>query len=146
MARILSDPLPQSGVRLFKYAVFSFAPCIESFRYLRPVISIDISHLRGRYDGRFLVSIGYNAENQLLPLAFGLVEKENISNWRCFMRWLRQEVIGDDRKICVISDRHLAIRVVFHSPMYSWNESSGQAIHRLCARHIAKNMLKGCQN
>jgi hypothetical protein len=36
--------------------------------------------IRGRYEGRLLVAVGYDVENQLLPLAFGLVEKENISN------------------------------------------------------------------
>jgi hypothetical protein len=79
-ARILSGPLPQSGVRLFKCAAWAFAPCIKAFRYLRPVINIDALHFRERYDGRFLVAVGYDAENQLLSLAFGLIEKENISN------------------------------------------------------------------
>jgi MULE transposase domain len=63
--------------------------------------------LRERYEGRFLITVGYYVEYQLLPLAFGLVEKENISNWRWFMRRLRRGVIGDDKRICVISDRHL---------------------------------------
>jgi hypothetical protein len=34
------------------------------------------------------VDVGYDAENQLLPLAFGLVEKENITKRRWFMKWL----------------------------------------------------------
>jgi hypothetical protein len=34
------------------------------------------------------------------------------------MRWLRREVIGDDRRIYDISDRHLAIKAVFQSPIY----------------------------
>jgi MULE transposase domain len=42
---------------------------------MRHVISIDASHLRGRYEGRLFVAVGYDVENQLLPLAFGLVEK-----------------------------------------------------------------------
>jgi hypothetical protein len=62
------------------------------------------------------------------------------------MRWLRQEVIGDDRKNCVISDQHLTIRAVFGSFMYGWNESSGQVVHRLYAQHITENILKECQN
>ena len=62
------------------------------------MISIDASHLRGRYTGRFLVAVGYDAENQLLPLAFGIVEKESLENWGWFMRWLRYEVIKDEKK------------------------------------------------
>jgi hypothetical protein len=62
------------------------------------------------------------------------------------MRWLRQEVIGDDRKKYAISNRHLTIRAIFHNPMYGWNELSGQAVYRLCTQHIAENILKECQN
>jgi hypothetical protein len=80
-AQLLSDPLIQPGVRQFKCAAWAFAPCIQAFLYLRPVIIIDASFLHGRYERRFLIVIGYDAKNQLLPLAFGLVEKENISNW-----------------------------------------------------------------
>ena len=145
-ARIESDPLPQSGERLFKRAAWAFAPCIQAFAFLRPVISIDASHLRGRYNGRFLVAVGYDAENQLLPLAFGIVEKESLENWGWFMRWLRYEVIRDNKKICVISDRHLGIRAVFRSSYYGWNESNGEAVHRLCAQHVAENLLKNCRN
>jgi MULE transposase domain len=120
--------------------------CIQAFRYLRPVISIDVLFLRERYGGRFLVAVRYDAENQLLPLASGLVEKENISNWGWFMRWPRHEVVGDDRRICVISDQHLTIKAVFQSPIYGWDEESGLAVHRLCVQYIAENILKMCQN
>jgi hypothetical protein len=75
MAQLLSYPLIQPGVRQFKCATWAFALCIQAFRYLRPVISMDDSFLRGRYERRFLVAVGYDAENQLLPLVFGLVEK-----------------------------------------------------------------------
>jgi hypothetical protein len=51
-AQLLSDPLIQSGVRQFKCAAWAFAPCIQAFRYLHPVISIDVSFLRGRYEGK----------------------------------------------------------------------------------------------
>jgi hypothetical protein len=74
--RILSDSLPQFGVRLFKCAVWAFAPCIEAFLYLRPVISIDASHLRGRYDGRFLIAVGYDAEINFCLLHLNLLKRK----------------------------------------------------------------------
>jgi hypothetical protein len=55
-------------------------------------------------------------------------------------------VVGDDRRICVISDRHLTIKAVFQSSIYGWDEASGLAVHRLYAQRIAENMLKICQN
>jgi hypothetical protein len=49
-ARIMSDPLPCAGVRQFKCVAWAFGPCIEVFRYMCPVIGIDASHLRDRYE------------------------------------------------------------------------------------------------
>jgi MULE transposase domain len=147
-AQIILDPLPCDGVRQFKCASWTFGPCIEVFCYMCHVISIDASHLRGRYEGRLLVVVGYDADNQLLPFAFGLIEKENISNWGWFMRWLRREVIGDGnkRKICVISDRHAAIKHIFNNPNYDWHEETCNSVRRLCIQHIAENILKKFKN
>jgi hypothetical protein len=148
-ARIESTALPiasNPGERLFKRAFWAFAPCIQAFPHLRPVISIDASWLRGRYDGRFLVAVGYDAENQLVPLAFGIVEKESKNNWGWFLKLLRDRVIRSDQKMCVISDRAEGIKAVFRSPMYGMNESAGEAVHRLCAQHVAENMVKRCRN
>jgi hypothetical protein len=62
-ARIMSGPLPCAGVCQFKCAVWAFSPCIKTFRYMRHVIGINVSHLRGRYEGKLLVVVGYDAEN-----------------------------------------------------------------------------------
>ena len=140
-----SDPTENPNVRKFIRAAWAFGPCIEAFRFMRPVISIDASFLHGRYQGRHLVVAAYDADNQLLPLAFGLVESESGENWGWFMRWLRQEVVGD-RPICVISDRHKGIKHVFNSPLFGWNEHQKQAVHRLCVQHVSENLLKECKN
>ncbi|XP_078158183.1 uncharacterized protein LOC144553863 [Carex rostrata] len=84
----------------------------------------------------------YDAKNQLLPLAFAIVEKESTDNWAFFMRWLRLEVIGDNRFFCVVSDRHLGIKAVFQDPHLGWDESTNQCVHRYCSQHIAENLFK----
>jgi hypothetical protein len=58
------------------------------------------------------------------------------------MRWMRREVIGDDTRICVISNQHLTIKAVFQNLIYGWDETSDLAVHRLLAQHIAENMSK----
>jgi hypothetical protein len=52
--------------------------------------------LSGRYEGRLLMVCDYDVENQLIPLTFALVEKENFENWGWFMSWLRREVTGPE--------------------------------------------------
>jgi MULE transposase domain len=106
------EPSIRSEVCYFKCAVWAWGPCIEAFRYLRSVISIDAAFLSRRYERRLLMACGYDVENQLIPMAFALFEKENLDNWGWFMSWLRREVIGPGR-ICVISDQHKAIKAVF---------------------------------
>ncbi|XP_040377304.1 uncharacterized protein LOC107303549 [Oryza brachyantha] len=144
--QLLSNPTTHEGRRAFKCLAWAFGPCIESVPHLRPVISIDASFLSGRYQGRLLIACGYDAENKLLPLAFAIVEKEDSANWGWFMRWLRKEVIGFGKFMCVVSDRHKAIKWVFKQPHIGWNESGGECVHRFCSQHIAENLYKQCKN
>jgi MULE transposase domain len=74
----------------------------------------------------------YDAENKLIPLAFGIVDAENVDNWGWFMRWVRNEVIQSNMKICVISDRHRGIKGVFERPYLGWSVQRGEAVHRYC--------------
>ena len=75
------------------------------------------------------MACGYDAENQLLPLAFALVEKESFQSWGWFMRWLRSEVIGFARFMCVVSDRHMGIKKVFRDRDLGWYEDGGECVH-----------------
>jgi len=139
---VVSKPTEKEGYRYFMRAAWAWGPCIDAVPYLRPVITIDACFLSGRYKGRLLMACGYDAENQLLPLAFALVEKENFDNWGWFMRWLRYEVIGLNRFMCVISDRHGGIKKVFRQDDLGWNEDDGECVHRLCSQHVAENLKK----
>jgi hypothetical protein len=67
------------------------------------------------------MTCGYDAEQQLLPLAFTVItSEESVTNWGWFMQWLRKEIVGPD-KITVISDQHLGIRAVFERPDFGWH-------------------------
>ncbi|XP_078149473.1 uncharacterized protein LOC144544795 [Carex rostrata] len=72
--------LVKKGVEEFVAVAWAYGPCITAFNYLRPLISIDVAFLSGRYEGRLLMACGYDADNQLLPLAFAIVHKENEDN------------------------------------------------------------------
>ena len=78
--KIVSKPTTKPGYRFFMRAAWAWGPCIAAVGHLRPVISIDACFLSGRYKGKLLIVTGYDAENQLIPLAFGLVENEDFEN------------------------------------------------------------------
>ena len=57
------------------------------------------------------------------------------------MRWLRQEVIGFGRFMCVVSDRHKGIKKVFKDPNKGWYEDASECVHRLCSQHVPENLI-----
>ncbi|KAL9683685.1 hypothetical protein QQ045_015513 [Rhodiola kirilowii] len=59
---------------------WSFASAIEAFKHCRPVISIDATHLIGKWKGVLMIAVSLDAENEVLPLAYALVEGENIES------------------------------------------------------------------
>jgi MULE transposase domain len=117
-------------------------PCIAAFKHLRPVITNDAAFLSSRYKGRLLMMCGYDVENKLIPLAFGIVNAENMNNWSWFMRWVLIEVIQSNMKICVIFDRHKGIKRVFERPHLGWSVQRGDAVHQYCMQHVAEKLYK----
>ncbi|KAL9663940.1 hypothetical protein QQ045_019334 [Rhodiola kirilowii] len=54
--------------------------CIHAFKHCRPILSIEGTHMYGKYDGKLLVACSLDANNGVLPVAFALVESENTSS------------------------------------------------------------------
>ncbi|XP_078170289.1 uncharacterized protein LOC144564560 [Carex rostrata] len=140
--KIVSKPTTKPGYRFFMRAAWAWGPCIAAVGHLRPVISIDACFLSGRYKGKLLIVTGYDAENQLIPLAFGLVENEDFENWGWFMKWVREFVIGRNRYMCVVSDRHKGINKVFIQDDLGWCEEKGECAHRYCSQHKKRRRLQ----
>jgi MULE transposase domain len=88
------------------------------------------------------MACGYDTENKLIHLAFGIVDAKNMNNWGWFMRWFCNEVIQSNMKICVISDRHKGIKGVFERPHLGWSVQRGEAVHRYCMQHVAENLYR----
>jgi hypothetical protein len=66
---------------------------IAALSYLRPVLTIDVGSLSGRYTGKLFMTCGYDAKQKLLPLAFVVVtDEKSMANWGWFMQWVRKEV------------------------------------------------------
>ncbi|KAJ3687458.1 hypothetical protein LUZ61_016622 [Rhynchospora tenuis] len=134
-----SDATADPNVRLFRGVAWAFAPAIEGFKSCRPVISIDSTILSGKYGGRMLIAVAYDADDQLLPLAFAVIKDEKDESWSWFMRWLRLEVVGP-RPLCVISDWQDSILTLFDQPDSGWSTGMGQAFHRYCSRYLCENI------
>nr|KAJ0210772.1 hypothetical protein LSAT_V11C400215000 [Lactuca sativa] len=93
----------------FRRVFWAFVPSIKGFAHCRPVISIDGTHLYGKYTGKMLIAMGVDGNNQILPLAFAIIENESYDSWNWFLSYIKSHVVKECEGICLISDRHLGI-------------------------------------
>jgi hypothetical protein len=70
---IETTPSIKFDVKIFDRIAWTFDMCIAAWPYLRSVLTIDTGFLSGRYAGKLFIARSYDAEQQLLPLAFVVV-------------------------------------------------------------------------
>lgn len=74
----------------FKACFFSFAAQVRGFlRGCRPIIGFDGTYLSGFYKGTLLTAVSIDRNNEIFPIAYGIVDKESIQSWGYFFRNLR---------------------------------------------------------
>ncbi|XP_030924517.1 uncharacterized protein LOC115951450 [Quercus lobata] len=133
-------PKPLEGTTLLRYVYWAFAPCIAAFQYCRPVISIDGTHLYGKYKGVLMIAMTTDANQKVLPIAFAVVDKESGPSWGWFLECLRTSIerVIENKDICIISDRHKGIKCAIRE----WprgQDGRERVYHRYCLRHVASN-------
>uniref|UniRef100_A0A2N9GUX0 SWIM-type domain-containing protein n=1 Tax=Fagus sylvatica TaxID=28930 RepID=A0A2N9GUX0_FAGSY len=89
----------EKNTERFQRVFWAFGPCIAGFVHCRPVISIDGTHLYGKYQGKLLIATSQDADNKVYPLAFAIVENESESTWKWFLCLIRLHVT--QRKVLI---------------------------------------------
>ncbi|KAK9985882.1 hypothetical protein SO802_030833 [Lithocarpus litseifolius] len=99
------------GTIIFKYVFWAFAPSIAGFAHCRPLISIVKTYLYGKYRGNLLIAMATDANNEIFPLAFAVVDEETGASWGWLLSCLRTAIsdVVPDSGICIMSDRHRGI-------------------------------------
>ncbi|KAL6324769.1 hypothetical protein AAG906_018296 [Vitis piasezkii] len=62
---------------IFQRVFWTFHPSIKGFKHCQLVLSIDGTHLYGKYKGTLMIVMGCDGNNQLFPLAFALREDQH---------------------------------------------------------------------
>ncbi|XP_074340497.1 uncharacterized protein LOC141678147 [Apium graveolens] len=132
--------MPILEVAIFKRVFWTFKPCIDAFVNCIPVLQIDGTHLYSKYGGVLLTATAVDGFHHILPVAFAIVESENIASWSWFMDRVKKLVVCQRTCICVISDKHSGIMSAMNNPNLGWCEPNGY--HRYCVRHLAANFGK----
>ena len=94
------------GKHVLQRSFLALGPCIEAFRYCRPVLCIDGTFLTGKYKGTILTAVAADSNNQLMSLAIAFAEGENGDSWYWFLERLKNMVVRDVQNMCVIHDMH----------------------------------------
>ena len=142
----LSDPNPNTittlkcdpgvpGTCIFNSSFWG--PCIRGFRHCRPVISIDATHLYGKYKGKLLIAMATDGNNEIYPLAFAIVESETTKSWGWFLACLLTYVT-DRTNLCIISDRHHGIQSCFDDTEHRGYLQPPLVHHRYCLPSFIK--------
>ena len=61
--------------------------------HCRPVISIDGTHLYGKFKGKILIATGIDAENGIFSLAYAIMDEETTASWSWFLFQLRTHIV-----------------------------------------------------
>ncbi|KAL5194447.1 hypothetical protein HKD37_20G056530 [Glycine soja] len=129
--------------RQFHRVFWTFGQCKEVFKYCKPIIQVDGTHLYGKYRGTLLMATSQDGNGGVLPLAFAVVEGETLTTWSWFLAHLSEHVT-DKNGICLISDRHASIKSDVANEALGWQPPHGY--HVYCVRHIASNFNQKFNN
>nr|XP_025678319.1 uncharacterized protein LOC112778184 [Arachis hypogaea] len=92
---------------------------------------VDGTHLYGKYKGCLLVAVSQDGNNNIVPIAFAIVEGETSDAWHFFLSNLCQHVVTRDG-VGLISDRHESINAAVERSNGAW--SPPRAFHMFCIR------------
>ncbi|RYQ84980.1 hypothetical protein Ahy_B10g104486 isoform B [Arachis hypogaea] len=128
-----------TDIRVLHRVFWSYYSCIRAFIHYKPVVQVDGTHLYGKYKGCLLVAVSQDGNNNIVPIAFAIVEEETSDAWHFFLSNLQQHVVTRD-SVGLISHRHESINAAVTRSNGAWPPP--KAFHMFCIRHIESNFLR----
>ncbi|KAK3210834.1 hypothetical protein Dsin_015540 [Dipteronia sinensis] len=101
---------------------------------MRPVITVDDTHLKGSYKGTMFMDASMDGNEQIYPLAFGFGDSENNESWEWFLEILRG-AIGYVKDLVFIFNQHQSIQA-------GVEKIFPYAAHTFCIWHLSENVKK----
>lgn len=85
-----------NGDQIFQRMYICLKACKESFKSCRRIICLDGCFLKGVYKGELLTAVGRDPNEQMLPIAYAVVEVENKDSWTWFLQLLIEDLGGSE--------------------------------------------------
>ncbi|KAL0733718.1 hypothetical protein Bca4012_009928 [Brassica carinata] len=148
LVELFAEP-HQNGGHRFKYLFVALDASIKGYEYMKKVVVVDGTHLKGKYGGCLLTASAQDGNYQIFPLAFAIVDGEN--DMSCGSRWhppQRQEwffthlskFVTNHEELVFVSDRHPSIFKGI-SKVYP---SAGHCIFIVYLKRNIRSNFKGC--
>ncbi|XP_042753098.2 uncharacterized protein LOC122195341 [Lactuca sativa] len=132
---VVNEPNNARETRQIKRVYICLGALKKGFKAgLRDILGLDGAFMKGPFPGQVLTAVGLDSNNDIYPLAYAIVEIENMSSWKWFL-----ECLGDDLELysnsnfTFMSDRQNGLLPAI-AQLYP------QAEHRFCLRHIYESM------
>ena len=118
--------------KCFMYFFMTLLQRIVEFNKVKPVISMDETHLKGKYKGSLFIASCFDGNEQIYPLAFGIVDTENETSYTWFFQRFK-EAYGKIDDLVFITYRHKRLERVIAIVYLN-------AHHRNCTFHLSQNV------
>ncbi|KAH0692196.1 hypothetical protein KY285_019293 [Solanum tuberosum] len=93
------------GRPIFQSFYICFDPLKKAFQNCRKCIGLDGCFLKGVCREQLLVVVAKDGNNQMLPLAWAVVEYEKKETWTWFIKLLKEDLgLGDGEDLTLITD------------------------------------------
>lgn len=107
LVELCTEP-QQNGGHRFKYLFVALEASIKGYEYMRKVVVVDGTHLKGKYGGCLITASAQDGNYQIFPLAFAIVDGENDLSWEWFFTQL-SKLVPNHEDLVFVSDRHASI-------------------------------------
>ncbi|XP_048605298.1 uncharacterized protein LOC125582897 [Brassica napus] len=131
VADLHTESNDQGGER-FKYMFVAMGACVRGYQFMRKVVVVDGTHLKGKYAGCLLTASAQDGNYQIYPLAFAIVDSENDMSWEWFFKKL-STFVTNEPSLVVVSDRHPSI-------FKGVSKVFPSAGHCVCVVHLKRNI------
>ncbi|WVZ09200.1 hypothetical protein V8G54_013730 [Vigna mungo] len=128
---------PNQDKTIFKRIYVCLKACKDNFVSCRPIIHLDGCSLKGKYGGELLTVVGRDANDQMCPLAYVVVEVENKESWTFFLELLIEDLGGGGfcSRCTFMSDQQKGLLPALQRLLPDVDQ-------RYCVRHIYSNFRK----
>ncbi|XP_052726187.1 uncharacterized protein LOC128194666 [Vigna angularis] len=111
--------------------------CKDSFVCCRSIIGLDGAFSKGKYGGELLTTVGRDGNDQMLPIAYAVVEVENKDSWTWFLNQMIDDLGGGEvcSSITFVSDQEKGLLPAMQQLLPGVDQ-------RFCVRHLYSNFRK----